>query len=1208
MYLKITRKAGMRAAHARKLLLIMKMSAILLTVVSLQVSARSMSQSITLNVKNESLAVIIREIRTQSGFDFFFDKDLLRNARPVTLNVKNATIQDVLDRCLAQSAIAYRIENKVVMLKEKPQTVNYSDFVQMPQEIRGRVTDSTGSPLAGAAIQLKSGLKTVYTNNDGEFVLPAAEPGSVIIISYIGFVAQELAVPAGSAAMRIVLKADVNKLSEIAVVSNGYQTLPRERSTGSFGKPDMEVVANRSFSMNIIQRLDGLVPGIVINNSPNATQNPVLIRGLSTVGRETVPGWGIFEGTNRNPLYVVDGIPVTDVGVVNPQDVADITVLKDATAASIWGARAANGVVVITTKKGQNTGKIKLQYDAFANFQGKPNTNYYRGMNSRQFIETAEEIFDPQTFPWETSTSFPDSYFGMPPHEVFLYNKARGINVQQAQNGLDSLMAIDNRKQIKDLLYDNAMLTNHTLSVSGGQKQYAFYGSAAFTRDKGYNPGAGTNTYKLNLRQNFSLGSRINFDLITDLSNTISKAKRPVTADSRFYPYQLFRDASGNNLSMAYMKTLSDSVRLDYQNRSQVNLDFVPLDELNYGYTKSDQLFTRNILNVQVKILNGLTFSGTYGYIKSSGKTEAYDDIKSYNSRYELVQFTVAPVAGATPVYYLPNTGGTLATENSSQRNWTVRNQLNYDKNWNNARHQLTVLLGQEAQEQQSVSVSSKVRGYNEQMQSYRQLDYVALSTTGVSGTVIPNAWFTSILSDDYFGRSEVVTRFTSYYANGAYSFKRKYSFNGSLRLDKSSLFGVDKSAQNKPAWSTGLKWFLSSEPFMAKVGAVNSLALRATYGIAGNAPGPGVAASKDILARYQSTLLPNGGGLYVATPANRKLSWESTATLNIGVDFSMLNSRVFGSVDLYQRKTSGLIGPMPLSPLTGSTYVTANVGDLENKGLEVTLSTINVNGRNFRWSSTLNLAYNKNMLSNIVAGFAVTSGSTRIYQQYVTGYPSYAVFAYRYGGLDALGDPQIKLKDGSVTKTPYVSVPDDIAYMGTQQPVWNGGFSNNFSYKGLSLSFNAVFNLGHVMRRETNLFFTGRPSHPGFTGNFSQEFANRWKKPGDEQVTNIPSYVADSYTSYSRRDVSYYQYADINVVSASFIKMRDITLSYQLPQWLIRRISADQVLFRAQISNIMLWKANKYGLDPEFQDATNGSQMMPFGQKAITLGVNLKF
>ncbi|WP_143150746.1 SusC/RagA family TonB-linked outer membrane protein [Chitinophaga sancti] len=313
-------------------------------------------------------------------------------------------------------------------------------------------------------------------------------------------------------------------------------------------------------------------------------------------------------------------------------------------------------------------------------------------------------------------------------------------------------------------------------------------------------------------------------------------------------------------------------------------------------------------------------------------------------------------------------------------------------------------------------------------------------------------------------------------------------------------------------------------------------------------------------------------------------------------------------NIDVYKKSTDNLLGYMPVSALTGYTSVTGNVGSLENKGIELTLTTANIKGKQFSWTTLLNASYNKNKLTNVTSAINTTLGDVRIYQSYVKGYAAYSVFAYKYMGLDEEGDPRIGLKDGTTTKTSYTAATDDIPYKGTTQPVINGGLTNVFTFRSWTLSANAVFSLGHVMRREVNQLFTGNPLHGVLTGNFHQEFANRWKQPGDEQRTNIPGYVSDTYTSYSRRDVNYYIYGDVNVISAAYAKLRDISLSYSLPAFILKKLHASQIQLRTQVSNIMLWKANKYGIDPEFQDANNGLQTMPVGQKAFTVGINAKF
>ncbi len=1182
----------------------MKFTAIFLLIAAMQVSAKGFSQKITYSGKNVPLEHVFTAIKKQTGYVVFYEYTVLQEAKTVTVNVKDVPVERLLDECFKQQPFTYTVEGKTILVTRKgPLAATPTDEKELPLppiDATGRVVNEKGEPVAGVSVIVKETKQGVTTDDNGFFTLKDVSNNATVIFSGTNIETQEVKLKGNPAMGTISIKTKMIANEEVTVSdNNGYQTISKERSTGSFAKPDMALLRNRSTSMNILQRLDGLVPGLTINNAPGS--EGILIRGLNSIN------------ATRTPLYVVDGIPMNDLGSINPQDVADITVLKDATAASIWGAKASNGVLVITTKKGGSNEKIKVNYDGFISFQGKPDLNYIPALNSPQYIQAAKETFDPVINPWSTVSAYTSlNNGGLPPHEVILYNQYRGIiSAVQAAKSLDSLSSINNGAQIRDLWYRNASLMNHTISLSGGGRVHSFYGSLAFTNTQSNRPGEENKSYKINLRQDFNMSKWLQVYLITDFTNTTTYSPRNININNRFLPYQLFRDANGNNLSMPYMGYLSDSTKVAYENRSRINLDFNPLNEVNFGYTKSDAFQNRMIGGLTVKLIPGLRFEGVYGYIKGSNKTSSFDDEKSYLVRSELVQFTVAATPAATPVYYLPTTGGRYTVTNLVQRSWTVRNQLVYDYAWQNRKHQLVALAGQEAQEQLATTNQSTVRGYNEMLQTYAAIDYSTLNATGVASPVMANNGSRSVLFTDFFSQTESQTRFTSYYANAAYTFNRKYSVNASWRIDQSNLFGIDKSAQNKPVWSAGARWSLGDENFMKDLSWLNRLALRSTYGVTGNSPLPGSASSYDILAATSSSLYSNGIGGRISPPGNTRLTWESTKTINIGLDFSVLSNRLSGSIDVYSKKTDNLIGNLLVIVFTGYSSITGNFGNMQNKGVEFSLSSINIQSKNFVWQTILTGAFNKNTITQLNSPTPVTTGQSKITQRYMPGYPAYAIFAYQYAGLDTLGDPMIYLKDKTVTKARNIASLNDIAYMGTYQPVWNGGLSNIFTYQNFSLSVNIVYNLGHVMRRDVNLFYTGRlPSAPLlFTGGpVHPEFADRWKSRGDEASTLIPSYVSSNSVASTRRETNYYIKGDLNVVSASFVKLRDITLSYSLPKSLVNRIKADNISFRVQVSNLMLWKANKHGIDPEFQDPFGGTRNMPFNQEAITVGVHVTF
>jgi hypothetical protein len=317
-------------------------------------------------------------------------------------------------------------------------------------------------------------------------------------------------------------------------------------------------------------------------------------------------------------------------------------------------------------------------------------------------------------------------------------------------------------------------------------------------------------------------------------------------------------------------------------------------------------------------------------------------------------------------------------------------------------------------------------------------------------------------------------------------------------------------------------------------------------------------------------------------------------------LDFTFFKSRFGGSIDFYVKKTTDLIGPLMTVPLTGYATVIGNYGDLENKGIEFSLNSININQQNFGWTTVLNVAYNKNKITRMATASAITTGTDMINSTFAEGKPAYALFEFLYGGLNASGDPQIIQADGKLLSEKNGSKPEDVHLAGTSQPIWTGGLFNTFSYKGFQLGVNISFNLGHVLFRDFNRVW----SEPLYQNNIQPEFVNRWKVPGDENKTNIPRYAYNSSIANARNDF-YYEYSNLNSFNASYAKIREITLSYSLARGFIQRMGAEGLTFRAQVSNLMLWKKNNLGIDPEFQ-SHDGYRYIRTGQGTITVGAHL--
>jgi TonB-linked SusC/RagA family outer membrane protein len=1116
---------------------------------------------------------------------------------------KNTPLQTAMEEVLKDQSLEFDIQgNTVFISKRTVQTPRegVADIVSVASagDVHGTVTDEKMTPIPNVTVFARSSRTVTITGSLGEFFFRNISDGDSLQFSSVNY--ESRTVTANTRApMMIVLKPKILNLDAVVVYNTGFQTLSNERATGSFSKPDMEVYTKRTGTMDVIGRLEGQVPGMLVATGPNSSDfnrngsgagtRKSLIRGTGSVSLAT------------EPLYVLNGVTVNDFSSISPDDIEDITILKDAAASAIWGVRSANGVVVITTKSGNNKGsRMSVNYSGFINYSGLPDFGAQKMLSSQQYIQTAKEIFDPVAYPMGAQ------YF-IAPHDQILYDQYNGvIPADVANRKLDSLAAINNMGQIKDIWYRPAITTNHTVSASGGNNVYSFYAALGYMGTQNNTPGERNNAYRLNLSQNINAGSRVRITINTSLVNTVISRKNPIPIQNNFIPYQLFRDENANSITMNYMGGLPEYQRLDYQARSRINLDYNPMDERDRSTSGNNNLAMNVTANAYVKIWKGLSFAGTYGYQKNPGTVTSYADHTAYGLRRQIVSLTIAPTVNAVPQYLYPITGGQYTTGNNDQRNWTVRNQLVYDASPRKGRDHITVQVGHESQETSSSNSSTTLVGYDDALGSYAILDFATLRN-GAPGTV---TGYGSLYFNPYEIRKSS-SRFLSWFGLVSYTFNGKYGIDASYRQDNSSLFGSDISSQNKPVESIGAKWQISKEAFMKPVKWVNNLGLRATYGITGNSPYLGTASRYDVLRSvtasntFQYSVL-SGDAFTVSNVANKTLSWERTGNVNLGIDYAVLKSRISGSINFYKRVTTDMVGTTILNPLTGYTSTSGNLGKMINSGVEVNINSTNIKTNNFSWVTSFNIAYNKNKLVSYSAPntFIANNASYRLSGTAVIGYSMNPMWAYRFAGLDNMGDPQISLDNKTVSKQYNIAQAADLTYMGTTQPPVYGGITNTVGYKGFTLSLNMVYNMGAVIRRPVNDLYSGRlAERAGFGGGNTQTFfLDRWQKPGDEAFTNVPSYVADMGVSYSRRNTDYYRYGDINVVSASFIKLRDVTFNYELQNKVLRFLRIQRVNIFTQATNFLVWTANKDGFDPEY-----GGGIPPY-KHSYGLGVNLSF
>jgi TonB-linked SusC/RagA family outer membrane protein len=1036
--------------------------------------------------------------------------------------------------------------------------------------LTGRIIDSSDSkPLKGATIKTKLQEAKTSTGESGEFTLITNETNGILVISYLGYKTVEI--PFNSiekGPFNIMLSADYNALKEVSIVSTGYQTLPKERATGSFVQIDNELL-NRSVSTNILDRLNGVTSGVIFNNNGNQRfgQADIEIRGRAT----------LFS--NPNPLIIIDNFPYGgDVANINPNDIESITVLKDAAAASAWGARSGNGVIVITTKKGRLNSAPAVSFNANTTVGAKPNLYYTPQLTSAQYIGVEQFLFNQGAYDFSIS----NGYSALSPAvEIFSAKRNGTISVADSLAAINKLKGYDSRQQILKYYYRPIVDQQYQASISGGSATQKYFVSAGY--DKNLNSYVNSSYDRVSLNASntyYFLKNKLEF--FSNIIYTASTTKSGPVVSNTLYPYDQLADASGNPLVIA------NTLRLSYAgtagNGQLLNWLYKPLDELNNGYSGTTTSLTDYRINLSLtyKIFPGLKALALYNYEKGVTESDNLNELQSYYTRNLINTYTqIDPVTGAV-THPIP-VGDILYTNLTNISSNNGRFQLNYDNVW--GKHAVSAIAGTEIKDYTTFNSTNGLYGYNPKtaINQNAAVNYTTYYPNfyGYNTSQIPTN--TTELGTD--------NRFFSYYFNGSYTYDDKYIASLSARRDESNLFGVTTNQKGIPLWSAGLAWVINKENFY-KSGWLPQLKLRATYGYTGNVntnlsayltASPGLT-SQTYNAPYSQ----------IVNPPNPSLQWEKDQNINIGLDFATKDNRLTGSVDYWRKNGMDLIGNSPIAPQTGITLYTGNSANTSTKGVDVQLNSINLDGK-LKWLTTL--LYNH--VQSLVTDYKVSNGTnynvvSANYNNPLQGYPYYAIFSFKYAGLTATGDPQGYL-NGAVS-TDYTGIANsinrsDLVYSGSATPTSFGSLRNTFAYNAFDLSFNIIYKFGYYFRRSSlnndELYSTGG-------GNYQMsDYDNRWQKPGDELHTNVPALIYPSSTYRT----ALYTYSNVLVENAANIRLQDLRLGYTLSKDL--HLPFRNLNVFTYINNIgILWRANKYHIDPDYPTGIPVPRTIAFGIK----------
>jgi len=1056
---------------------------------------------------------------------------------------------------------------------------------QTPTSVTGSILSAASrTPLDGAAITLLRAQRRTISRADGGFSIPLTAPDT-LLISFTGFVSRRIAVTPQTRPLTILLEESTEGLNEV-IVSTGYEQLSRQRTTGSFNVVDRQLIS-RSASTSITDRIENLVPGVAFNRQQvagSAAPDPLLIRGRGTIYASAAP------------LIVVDNFAYDgDITMINPDDVESITVLKDAAAAAIWGARAGNGVIVITTKKGK-TEKPSVVFSSAITTQARPDIFNIHTISSTDYIELEKFLYGKGFYNNDISNT--TSHPPLTPVVELLAAKAAGtVSPSLADAAIENFKQFDARNDISRYLYRPLVNQQYHLQVSANTSYHRYFFSAGYDHNLPALAGQSYDRITLRSQNTFRISAKLEADANIVYAQSISNSGNNPGYNlnngggKALYPYAQLADASGAPLSIvenyragfiqsALQKGLLDwsyTPITDIQNESNTakSRDFVIAPALRYqvlpGLQAEVKYQFENILNTNSDLHNG----------------------SSFFARNIINQYT--QVSGTGVLTYPVPVGGVMDQNTNEVVSHQGRAQLNYAHRFHRE-HQLSAIAGAEIRDLETSGNSYRYYGYQpDKSIVVPNIDFVTqfpLFNNTTQKSQVPNAPTVTRKSD----------RFLSAYANASYTFRERYTVSASARHDEANLFGVSANQRGTPLWSAGAAWLASGERGY-HVSWLPFLKVRASYGKNGNISRLTSALTTANFGTAFSTAATNAT---INNPPDAQLRWEQVGILNLGIDFALKNKFLSGTIEYYRKDATDLLGQAPIDPSSGlivnggtTSFFYGNVAAMRGQGVDLQLTSHNLNGR-LQWNTDLVFSYSYAEVSKylIPAGAAASTylptGGNLINP--VTGRPVYSLYSYRWAGLDpATGDPQGFL-NGAVSKN-YSGMStqklDSLAYSGPVLPTYQASLRNSFSWKHFSFSFLISFKGGYSFRKPALNYASLFSS---WTGN--SDYAKRWQQPGDEKNTSVPSLV---YPSNAPRD-AFYQYAQVMAEPGDHIRLEDVTLAYDLTrnEWHSLPFSSVRLYVYASQLGI-LWAANHDGIDPNYIG-------VPKDAKRISFGMNINF
>ncbi len=1115
---------------------------------------------ISFEVKDASLKDALKQIESKTNFLFSFKSNDVEAVKGITYKTTNASVSEVLRQLLKNTPFNFlQVKSNIVIKKNNESVediINELQPVEKQQRmIVGRVYNrENNEPIGGASIICVGGNNNIHlSDKDGRFLINVTEGCESIEVTYVGFTKQLVSI-ANKNVVEVALVPRSNFLNNVVVT--GYTAVDRRLSASAVSTISGEDLERKDF-VSVDQMLQGKVSGLNVNiNSTTPGAAPKLrLRGTSTLLG------------NREPIWVVDGFVVdapvklsaqdinsldnvnlltSPIAGVNPNDIERIDVLKDASATAIYGVNGANGVIVITTKSGRFNQRLSVNYSTNVVFTSPPNYNKLPLMNSKERVDVSREITD------------------------------RGLNYAVAQprigyegayqNYVDGLISFEEyERQVNyfetlntnwmDILFRPGFTQSHNINFSAGSNNTTYFASL------GYNNQSSSAIFNNQKRYTgmFKFNSKLNKNLTIGLkmSGAINTSETPFVGDLYDYAYKTSRalEFEKEGKRVAYVTDVVTTGTSSVNYAAGYNI----MNELEGSRRTNNNRLMDISTNVEWKFFKNFKFKGNYGYAttQAGGNTWATEETYYVADNYRNTIKTGIDIPVALRPQVIMPRGGEYRESSTIRNSYTIRNAFDYA--YKNKKHFFSAVLGNEIRNVDYNTTNSFRLGYLPErgliFYTPNETDYPLYYTRLSTGSFAPVTL------------SNKIDRFVSWYGIFSYAYKNKYTFNMNFRNDGSNRFGTEINKKFLPTFSTALRWMISDEKWFDKSKKLNLLALRFSYGFNGNVPES--ESPRLIITQPGINSINFEDFSTVTTYPNPFLRWEKTNTLNAGLEFAFFNNRISGELDLYYKKGEGLISTIQVPASNGVNSVAINGAGIENKGYELNINFVPVKTKNWTWN--LGFLFGRNYSTILESAFAdPTSVTVTPGRNYYSGVNNYlygnviregvdpnTFYAYRFTGLNNVGMPTFN----GIYNTDYTGKPaigdyfDNILTpVGSRIPKFDGSVNTSLQYKNWGLRASFVVKLGYFQRLPF-LYNNGSNMIPNVNENFSSEFVNRWRKPGDEAFTNIPAltdrnmFLSSSAIPYTISSTVWqlYNFSDIRVADASHVRLSSLSLNYRL-------------------------------------------------------------